>query len=1039
MHKLFRLYLSNFNKHFFKKMKFQFGAIDALYDRLTFAFTSGKPVVFVVGSPLTSPQKHKGKGVLGVNEIVELIKDEFAGNPLVSKQLDRTLQMAGQTSYQEAFEFLILRRGVDYANQVIQRAVLNAYGGASFPLDKLERFEQAEKDLENWHLTAGVESLGLLLAGSLSKTFNTVLTTNFDPLIQIAIAKAGGNSFTTMLHREGNLTQTRADAAHIIHLHGSWRGSDTLHTSRQLMQERVQLKSSLATIARNSLIVAIGYGGWDDILMSTLSELVLDDSLFPEIAWAFYSSSEQDIIAQNEKVLSRLGAGIDRGRVSLYCGIDCHEFFPKLYQLLQPTASFPPASPTLPLTPAEEELASIFDDAPTQSNPINAVPKTDVWYGRADEIERLMTCSAKVIVITGIGGQGKSSLASKFFDRKKAESSSNFFDWKDCREQGNTINLAVCSAIEKTSGGKISIADISKRTTNELMSILIRELRGKNGIIVFDNVDHYIDLETNEPLGGLKSIIDAVLLAGTGVTFVFTARPIVRVESSNFLELRLYGLCLDNAKLLFEHRYGQKIDGEVFRRLYDLTAGHPLWLSIIAAQCYGTGKTIESILEGFQSIGIELPKQMLRQTWQLLNPQQQQILRTLAELERPESEKNIEEITELKFNKLSKALTRLKSMCLIERKVTQSKVEVIDLHPLIRQFVREDFAKEEREGFIDKVILYLDKKIFRFKKNLNSSIPHLVLEIWIHKVDLQINSGAIDDATDTLLEIVSQLDNNGLNEEISRLSKRIFIAMDWLDVVNNQGNFDKLFNKSIRSVIEVEGAPEAEAWLVKYEQSIAGKGAQFINLCDLRAYKSWFNKEFEDAILWAEKGQTLKMSSSVDTIFHCDHTLALAQRDSGVLEPAFAHFRNGLTDEQIFSQDSFAVKNGPFFGNLGRCYYFSGDIDKALLAYQKSAVKLDGGNSSVIDQGYIRFWVGQAMAKKGRREDAILFLKAAIDKWERIAPSLMIEPQAEIAELTQTFPDLLSCVSAPQWKCENRFLQWTTELIRVPGLHLAAA
>ncbi|WGG48477.1 SIR2 family protein [Rugamonas sp. DEMB1] len=1009
-------------------MTYQFGDIEALYDRLVFSHEKGKSIIFIVGSPLTASQTVEKKGVLGVNDIVDLIKTEFSSNPTSTKQLDNALKLAGQNSYQSAFEFLILRRGIDYANEIIQRAVLNSYKGAPNSADVPAFLESAEKDINNWNLTPGVESLGKLLSIDSRNIFHTILTTNFDPLVQIAIAKAGGSSYTTMLHREGNLLQTRSDAVHVVHLHGSWRGSDTLHTPRQLTQVRAQLRSSLASIAKNSLLVTIGYGGWDDIITSTLAELVLDDSSFPEIAWTFYSSSLDDIPIQNKEILGKLGAGIDRGRVSLYAGIDCHEFFPNLVNLLHPPVDSVQTISATPTTRDQRELASIFD-SPAQSSPVNAVPKTDVWFGRDEELSKLIATSANVIAITGIGGQGKSSLASRYFSMKKISNENSFFDWKDCREQGNTINLAICSAIEKSSGGAIKVSDISKQPITELIKILLLDLNGKSGVIVFDNVDHYIDLETNEPLGALKIVIDSVLLESPNIVFIFTARPLVKMDSPNFLEIRLYGLKLENAKSLFEYRYGNEINSDSFKRLYERTAGHPLWLSIIAAQSCGIGKSIEEILDGFHDIGVELPKQMLRQIWELLNSNQQHVLRTLAELERPESERNIEEITELKFNRLNKAILRLQSMCLIERKITQDKIEVIDLHPLIKQFVREDFEKKERESFIDKVVFYLDKRIFKFRKQLNLPIPHVVLEMWVHKVDLQINVGAMEKAIETLSEILGQLDKNGLNEEISRLAKRIFLNIDWLEAVTNYRNFDILFNKSIRSVIEVENSTEADLWLYKYELSIAGKGAQYINLCDLRAYEFWFLKDFDNAIIWATKGKILKENSNVDTIFQCDHTLALAQRDSGMLDAAFEYFKYGLTDEQIFSSESFKTRGGEFFGNLGRCFQLCDNFEKALTAYHRAATKLDDGNSSAIDQGYVRYWIAQVMGVKGRREDAILFHKAAIGKWERVAPSLTAEPAAEILELIAQYPDLTIHNNFPSWKCENRFSAWMNEPI----------
>ena len=62
-----------------------------------------------------------------------------------------------------------------------------------------------------------------------------MLTTNFDPLIGVSISAAGGTSFRTILHRDGNISLTEGDGSHIVYLHGYWFGSDTLHTPRLLI------------------------------------------------------------------------------------------------------------------------------------------------------------------------------------------------------------------------------------------------------------------------------------------------------------------------------------------------------------------------------------------------------------------------------------------------------------------------------------------------------------------------------------------------------------------------------------------------------------------------------------------------------------------------------------------------------------------------------------------------------------------------------------------------------------------------------------
>ena len=53
----------------------------------------------------------------------------------------------------------------------------------------------------------------------------------------------------------------------------------------------------------------------------TLMEVVRDDTAYPEIIWTFFT--EQPLVS--DRLSSSLAPGIDRGRVNLYAGVDCHQ------------------------------------------------------------------------------------------------------------------------------------------------------------------------------------------------------------------------------------------------------------------------------------------------------------------------------------------------------------------------------------------------------------------------------------------------------------------------------------------------------------------------------------------------------------------------------------------------------------------------------------------------------------------------------------------------------------------------------------------
>jgi hypothetical protein len=268
----------------------------ALFERLTRGVKrADRPVIFLVGSAITAPLNEHTAGVPGVGGMIELIRNEF-DDPAQRTEFERTIS-SSDSQYQAAFLFLLGRRGQQAANEIIKRAVWRArkpvfasgipgtYSPSETTSDETCRI--LDSDYEGWLLTPSVAAIGNLIADFPERFGRAILTTNFDPLLEVAIVKSGGFFFRTILHRDGNLGQTEGIGCHVIHLHGYWYGSDTLHTPRQLRQPRPRLKASLASLIKGKTLVVSGYGGWDDTFTEALMEVVLDDAAFPEIIWTF--------------------------------------------------------------------------------------------------------------------------------------------------------------------------------------------------------------------------------------------------------------------------------------------------------------------------------------------------------------------------------------------------------------------------------------------------------------------------------------------------------------------------------------------------------------------------------------------------------------------------------------------------------------------------------------------------------------------------------------------------------------------------------
>lgn len=972
------------------------------------ALRRGRPVVFLVGSPLACPDLPGRRGVPGVSGVIDLIREEISAASDAAHRFESELERSSQ-KYQTAFEMLVAFRGQDVANEVIKRAVLKAVRTdvSKIQIHDDAALERIERDSENWDLPAGVRALGQLIAAYPSVFGRTVLTSNFDPLLELSIRKAGGSYYQTTLHGDGDLTQTTAEGCHVVHYHGYWRGRDTLHTPSQLTQSRPRLEGSLRQLISSSTVVVVGCGGWDDVFAKALVNVVVDDNAHPDVIWTFFDKDWDRVVKGSENLFRQLEPGIARNRISFYAGIDCNNFFPRLLQEVAVESS---SDPILISGTATSRLVEVRGVAGEQSRfelriqlpdpfappPTDAPPKIGEWVGREPELDLIARTAAPLTVITGIGGQGKSSLAAKIIDLESRGGIVEGWDWRDCREEGDRLNTQILRIIGRLSDGSINTAHLETLDIASLTEVLFNVLGFRRWIFVFDNVDHYVDLVGGGFLAGLEVLSRAITHRSHQSKFIFTCRPEVRTESSHILPVRLTGLSEGEAIALFAKRGVVGQQEHVLREAIELTGGHPMWINMIAIHVVGSGNPLAAVIADIRRGRGELPERTLRSIWKGLNDHQRALLRTLAEIERPEPEEQVFEMAiSPNWNRFSKTLKALRTRQLVVEKSGFGGREVLELHPLVKAFIRREFPRQERERFISPIIKYLEKMMGRYKGVLDQAPSLAILDHWIQKAEVEANRGRLEEASRTLMEVSKALRAKGYGEEFVRIGKRILHEIDWAEACVSFGGFSDLVDAVIEMTTQLGQFEESEALLSRYEDAIPGKSALYIQLCALRCNLYWFWQKFDLAIVWGERGEELKKTSGVDTGFSCAHGLALARRDSGDYVAALNEFLGAKTLEELLNEESESEElGGAYYGNIGRCLHLQGQLGDALKMYRKSARILEADESHIgeINRGYVRFWIGEALKILSDVELAKVFLSAAIYRWREIAP-----PRAALA------------------------------------------
>ena len=491
----------------------------------------------------------------------------------------------------------------------------------------------------------------------------------------------------------------------------------------------------------------------------------------------------------------------------------------------------------------------------------------------------------------------------------------------------------------------------------------------------------------------------------------------------------LAGLTEDETTDLIIARQAQERDHHLARELHRTTDGHPLWVNLILMQANRHKDGLRGALDLIKQGGATL-LDTTRTIWGMLNEQQRNVLRTMAELDRPEpTHRLLDFLPGINSNRVNRALKGLQSFQLIETWMQPKGEPLLGLHPIIREFVRTSFPKKDREQYVGAILDFLDRMIGRFESLLPQDPSYEILEHWTRKAELQITFGRFEEATSIISEIGPSLVNRGYLEEIVRLTRRLFNEFDWAEACTSYKGFDGVFERCLTLMIQM-GHNATEDLLIRYESSIPGKSSQFVLLCDLRCYADWYIGKYESAIRWGEEGDVLKEHTAVDTSFSTRHNLSLSRRDAGRVKEAMESFLEGESLELVvFPGEKIPDKGPQFYGNIGRCLYLFGRFEEALVCYVKSAQLLEGGrtNRDRLNRGYIRDWIAELLVEKEEFELAAASYRAAVCIWDKTSPPRAAQAKEKLESLVTAHVELRTYLDQEDWKAEEAYGRWLSE------------
>lgn len=623
-------------------------------------------------------------------------------------------------------------------------------------------------------------------------------------------------------------------------------------------------------------------------------------------------------------------------------------------------------------------------------------PVVSIFVGRDREIKQLSSPQIRVAAITGLGGEGKSTLAAVVFKMAMGGESKRqytHFGWCDCKDLETTFHQKLLGLLEDLTEGE----DSKERYSDENVKNTIRRftyiLNKKNCLIVFDNVDAFVDKEACVFTGHVKALFDHLTRSLSNSLVVFTCRAQINDYHFSFLEVPIAGLSYGESLELAQNFgiLGSKVSEANLRHIHTATKGHALWLNLIFAQIRNerlTTITLDTILETESKI---LDRHLLRSIWSNLSNNERELVWTISTFTRPPNIDRIIKATGMTYQKCSRLIRSLVRLrMLIE--ISADKTILYDLHPIIRMKAKEECKPEKKKSLLEKIIIILSFNNWgRLEAIVTSNESYTAdLDRYVECAEIALENQDFPKAVDYVAKVSDGLLKYGEDAKFIELATELLqiapadkfqigihptlssIYEDLIKVFLNQGEFEKV-NAYLTSLNN--GSLTIQEYIFYSEQM---------------GYSLWFQNHFHRAIEFLETAVQQIKSKGERVPSGMEYDYALALRDSGRVDEALEYFLSKTDLKTINSWDPDSGRNlAADTGNVSRCYYLKGLLDESLNLCKKSAQYLKKGHTRQdrINYGYALLWVADIYVKQRNFVEAKGYLDEALNVWKRYCPS----------------------------------------------------
>jgi hypothetical protein len=679
---------------------------------------------------------------------------------------------------------------------------------------------------------------------------------------------------------------------------------------------------------------------------------------------------------------------------------------------------------------AENTKNAVIEDGIVIHNGHDKPPKIENWTGRSEELKSLMT-THKICFITGIGGQGKSALASKVLAEAEKETY-QFRDWRDFKEETLNFQNKLYQLVELVSDGRRPTKQLVGLETESLIEIFFSELGNQKGLFVFDNIDRYIDLQKFTPSGEMYAFFNKALKSPHSSKFIFTCRPFIHFAGIGFYQVKLEGLEFEDTKELIKKYHQQLKDSELHRitvRLHHSTNGHPLWMGLILAQSRTDFRQIESILSKIESsqtnqsennLSSLISESILENVWTGLKDREKVILRTLSISSISETEEDLAKILSQKinYNQFTKALRSLKTLNLIVAKEGEGYIE---LHPLVREFIKVNYGREEQESYIALYVSYLDGFIVLLKNRMGKFLESSDIDVISKKIEILINTDNAQESINELRRTSGSFQVSGYNEEFLRLADLLLRKNIWTyKKLMSLHGFSEFMSIFFARASEFGQHEMFDEYMAKYLDVFKEPDANMILAKSAICYNEWTMGNFKNSITEGKSASDLIDLLEENDLWAGKSRYHLALRDSkeiANIEKALDYFCERKNLPELRSGQC-TSENSSQYGNIGRCLLYLNQHSEALYFIAKSYKSLNenkASNHGKHNLGYASKWIGEILADQQTGLESLYFFLHARNIWKNEMPGEANKIDSLISTLSDTISKQ-SVMSLESWQ-----------------------